>query len=347
MYHLSQCRRAVCFAAALALVAAGCATPLADGPTTPDGEQADVAGPSTVAADGDASPDGDADGEGATDEGMSDDEAMGDAPAATEPVPTTAAELAPALSEAELAVRRTDATPAERAAWGHRQQRLYRVLAVNPGWLDEVTAAVDPSVRTAVERNTTARVELNALLAGYEPGDTLPAWRVAEPKPAEELLGYYREAAERHNVPWEVLAAINLVETRMGRINGVSSAGAQGPMQFLPSTWEECCEGDPTDDRDAINGAAQYLVDRGAPGDMARAIFGYNNSDAYVAAITAYADVLTENPDAYYGYHGWQVYYSSAAGLLLLPVGYEESEPIDAAQWLAANPDQRLVLGDS
>ena len=54
--------------------------------------------------------------------------------------------------------------------------------------------------------------------------------------------------------------AINLAETRMGRIVGVSSAGAVGPMQFLPATWESCCVGDPTDAHDAILGAATYLA---------------------------------------------------------------------------------------
>jgi hypothetical protein len=44
-------------------------------------------------------------------------------------------------------------------------------------------------------------------------------------------------------VPWEFLAAIHLVETRMGRIRGTSSAGSQGPMQFLPSTWKRCGRG--------------------------------------------------------------------------------------------------------
>ncbi len=36
-------------------------------------------------------------------------------------------------------------------------------------------------------------------------------------------------------MPWYYLAAINLIETRMGRIDGLSTAGAQGPMQFLPA----------------------------------------------------------------------------------------------------------------
>ncbi len=260
------------------------------------------------------------------------------------PRPTSATAMADALSEAELAVRDTASTPQERAAWGQRQQQLYRILSGSEDWVDQVLAEVDPAVSTAVAGNWAARVELDFLLRQHTLSDTLPAWRIDEPLPADELLGYYREAGERHGVPWEILASINLIETRMGRINGISTAGAQGPMQFLPTTWAECCEGDPYNAQDAINGAGQYLIDRGAATDLDRAIWGYNNSDHYVGAVTGYAAVLAEDPEAYYGYHGWQVYFASTAGLALLPEGYEEPEPVDAATWLAANPDLHLTI---
>ncbi|MEM9133128.1 MAG: lytic transglycosylase domain-containing protein [Actinomycetota bacterium] len=260
------------------------------------------------------------------------------------PQPTSAEAMADALSEAELAVRDTGATAEERAAWGRRQQQLYRILAGREVWVDQVLAEVDPAVSTAVAGNWAARVELDFLLRQHSLSDTLPAWRIDEPLPADELLGYYREAGERHGVPWEILAAINLIETRMGRINGISTAGAQGPMQFLPTTWAECCEGDPYNDRDAINGAAQYLIDRGGATDLDRAIWGYNNSDHYVGAVTGYAAVLAEDPEAYYGYHGWQVYFASTAGLALLPEGYEEAEPVDADAWLTDNPEALLTV---
>ncbi len=109
---------------------------------------------------------------------------------------------------------------------------------------------------------------------------------VAGSIPAGPTISVCNQAAEdATGIEWEYLAAINLVETRMGRINGVSTAGAVGPMQFLPSTWAECCEGDPTIAADAIMGAGQYLLDRGGPLDMDRAILGYNNSKNYVTAV--------------------------------------------------------------
>ena len=82
----------------------------------------------------------------------------------------------------------------------------------------------------------------------------------------------------------------------MGRIDGVSDAGAVGPMQFLPTTWAECCTGDPTVTRDAIIGAATYLAQSGAPGDMQAAVHQYNPNDSYVAIVTAYAETLRDQP---------------------------------------------------
>jgi len=73
-----------------------------------------------------------------------------------------------------------------------------------------------------------------------------------------------------------VLAAVNLVETGMGRIDGVSIANAQGPMQFLPSTWAEpgIGKGNIRNPHDAIQAAARYLVRRGGLRDIRRGLWG-------------------------------------------------------------------------
>ena len=60
-----------------------------------------------------------------------------------------------------------------------------------------------------------------------KPSDTLPAWQIVRPLPAEQLLAYYHEAEAATGVPWYYLASINLIETRMGRIHGLSTAGAR------------------------------------------------------------------------------------------------------------------------
>ncbi len=252
--------------------------------------------------------------------------------------PTSPSEFAAEISTAEHAVRNASLDPAVTTQWGRRQQRLYRLLALNESWAPEALTLVENEVRFAVEQNWLARQELSSLVTSSKLSTVLPAWRVREPLPVAELMSYYEESEANSGIEWEYLAAINLIETRMGRIQGLSTAGATGPMQFLPSTWAECCEGDPTVDRDAIIGAGVYLRARGGPEDMERALFGYNNSDYYVAAVSAYAAVLRNDPDALAGYHAWEVYFRAEPGLVRIPPGYEELEPVDAAEWIAANP---------
>ena len=159
----------------------------------------------------------------------------------------------------------------------------------------------------------------------------------------ETLLGYYADAEAATGVAWYWLAAIHVQETRAGRIVGVSSAGAIGPMQFLPSTWQQCCVGDPTVTRDAILGAATYLAQSGAPQDMRAAVYQYNPNVSYVVAVTATAENLREAPELFAGYYGWQVFFASAAGDVRLPVGYSRTAPVSATDYVRDSPDD---LGD-
>ncbi len=252
------------------------------------------------------------------------------------PQPEDPTQLAAALTEAEQGIR-SEANLEVRALWGERQQRLYELLESESD-PSAVIAQVESPYTDAISLNLEARLALTALVNNYKISDTLPAWSIEPPLPAAELIELYQSAEAETGIDWEYLAAINLVETRMGRINGVSTAGAVGPMQFLPTTWAECCEGDPTVPADAIRGAGEYLVDRGGPDNMDRAILGYNNSKNYVTAVKAYAEVIRQDPDAYYGYHAWQVYFQTTVGLARLPVGYYEEASMDAAAWLEANP---------
>jgi membrane-bound lytic murein transglycosylase B len=221
-------------------------------------------------------------------------------------------------------------------------QLLLRALADQPELDEEVLAALDPAARPSIERIVRARQFLQARNAAdttpSEPPTELPAWTIVEPESADTLLAHYAEAEALTGIPWYWLAAIHLQETRMGRIQGVSSAGAVGPMQFLPTTWAECCTGDPLVTRDAIIGAATYLAQSGGPADMNAAVYQYNPNDGYVAVVTAYAETLRDEPGLYRGLHAFQVFFGSAAGTVRLPVGYTQSGPIDAAAYLAANP---------
>ncbi|MGI9022003.1 MAG: lytic transglycosylase domain-containing protein [Acidimicrobiales bacterium] len=228
----------------------------------------------------------------------------------------TAASLASGLATVEAAIRNPATPAAEIAGLGRRQQELYRALADSPEWQPEVVGLVPPEVRPAVAANVAADAELSGLA---EPRAELPRWTIVLPAPVDTLVAHYKAAAAAVGVEWQYLAAINLVETRMGRIRGDSSAGARGPMQFLPTTWDIYGEGgDINSDRDAILAAARLLKSRGAPDDMARALYAYNNSNRYVRAITAYADVIRADERTYAAYHAWQVYY----GDRLLPEGF-------------------------
>jgi membrane-bound lytic murein transglycosylase B len=144
-------------------------------------------------------------------------------------------------------------------------------------------------------------------------------------------------------VPWTVLAAVHLVESRMGRIMGLSSAGAQGPMQFLPATWARYgLGGDVWNTRDAIFGAANYLAVNGAAdGTDARldnALYRYNNDNRYVRGVRHYAAVMHADERAYQGYHAWQVYYRTHVGGFILPTGYELPRIMSVEEWLAIRP---------
>ncbi len=90
--------------------------------------------------------------------------------------------------------------------------------------------------------------------------------RYSDAEPVDALLTYYRAAAARYGIDWTYLAAINFIESGFGRNNGPSSAGAMGPMQFLPATWQEYGGGgDIMSARDSIQAAALFLQSVGAP----------------------------------------------------------------------------------
>ncbi len=228
--------------------------------------------------------------------------------------------LALQMVTAERAIRDHNVSGADLAWFGHLQQLTYRRIAAAPALRDPVLAAMPADLKTAATANADATADLRATVV---PGSDLPTtWRIVEPAPLDDLVRYYREAEAEFGVPWSYLASIHLVETRMGRIRGTSVAGAQGPMQFIPATWARYGEGDINSDRDSIRAAARYLSANGAPGNMANALFRYNQSQRYVRAVTAYAEVMRADPDAYRGYYHWQVYYLITRGDILLPVGY-------------------------
>lgn len=253
------------------------------------------------------------------------DEVLGDPP--TVPATRNAVELARQLDHAAATLRDRDATATDVRQAGEFQQLAVRTLAAASGaFRRKVTARLHPETALVTKGDVRAARLLQTMTS---PQQALPRWRIVAPPPATELLSYYQDAQRRTGVPWTYLAAIHLVETRMGRIRGVSTAGALGPMQFLPSTWAMYgAGGDINDPRDAILAAARLLRGNGAPGDMADALWHFNPSVSYVRAVSEYARTMQRSRSAYRGYWHWRVLYRHARGTYVLPVGYPDARPV-------------------
>jgi soluble lytic murein transglycosylase-like protein len=192
------------------------------------------------------------------------------------------------------------------------QQRIYRLLARDEALAAAVVSRLPPTVAQEARGNVEATAQIFAHSHPVPPSYEL---RTRRPEPADVLLRYFRRAERRFGVAWEVLAAVAHTETKFGRVVSSSSAGAQGPMQFLPSTWEAYgLGGDIDDPRDAIMGAANYLQASGAPADYRQALYGYNPVDAYVRAVMLYARNMMRDPRTYYAYYNWQVFVLTTDG---------------------------------
>ena len=230
-----------------------------------------------------------------------------------------AAYVATELGGVEQGIRLPDSPAEEYLSLGRRQQSAYHLLAAHPDWVPAVLNALPASIRSAVQANISAAQQIDDLNGA---SSALPHWRIIAPPAPDVLLSYYREVQQAYGIAWQYLAAINLIETNMGRIQGLSSAGAQGPMQFMPATWASYGRGDVNNPRDAILAAGRYLQSHGAPADMTRAIYAYNPSMLYVRAVQLYAEQMLVSERAFLAYYNWEVYVQTKTGEVLLPEGF-------------------------
>jgi soluble lytic murein transglycosylase-like protein len=249
--------------------------------------------------------------------------AQAPAPAPDEPLPRDAGALAARLTAV------TDATNAAADAWlasgaggpppedvalgALYQQRVYRSLARRPLLTAAVSRALPRRLRPALRDSAGALRALFRL--GGPPPARPPRFKLGDALPPDELRYYYGQAERRFGIPWNVLAAVNLVETNFNRIRSDSVAGARGPMQFVPSTWRRYgLGGDIRDPLDAILGAANYLRASGGRSNLRRALYAYNHSSLYVDAVLRYARRIAAGERGLVAMWSWQVFVRTPQG---------------------------------
>ena len=242
------------------------------------------------------------------------------APRPNEPIPRDVPSLARTLTRTTAALYASidawlasgrDAPPRPVALEALYQQRIYRLLASEPQLARATIRRLPPRLAAHARDSIAARRAL-APLATPRP---LAAFRVGPPLSARVLLRHYAQAERRFGVAWHVLAAVHFVESAFGKVKNRSSAGAQGPMQFMPATWRAYgLGGNVHNDRDAIMGAANYLRASGAPRDLRRALYAYNHSHAYVDSILRYTRLIERDVRNLYVFYSWQVFVRTTRG---------------------------------
>jgi membrane-bound lytic murein transglycosylase B len=240
-------------------------------------------------------------------------------PSVNAPIPTEPAPLARALvqttADLEQAIAnwnpKSTAAPQPVVLQALYQQRIYRLLTRDSSLATRTLALAPQALRTISRDLLAAQRELYRLT----PPIAVHTITVARARPAPVLLSYYREAQRRFKIPWNVLAAVNFVETKFGKLRSASAAGAQGPMQFMPATWRAYgLGGDVQDAHDAIIGAANYLHASGAPQNLRSALHHYNPSSAYVDAVVRYARRIGADRTMFYALYNWQVFVKTPRG---------------------------------
>jgi len=185
------------------------------------------------------------------------------------------------------------------------------VLAIRPAHQPLPAASIPPPPQVAIAVSQRATLPARASSSGpgatltmhIVPGSLTTGFQSLLAGDWLRLLPIWTTAGATYGVPWQVLAAINRVESNDGLNLGPSSAGAVGWMQFMPATWRAYgvdATGDgnanPNDPRDAIISAARYLAASGAQSDLPHAIYAYNHAWWYVDDVLSLARS--------YGYRG-------------------------------------------
>jgi hypothetical protein len=177
----------------------------------------------------------------------------------------------------------------------------YDALAVLLARAERTVARLDRRARVIAESSAAvAARRASADRAATVGGDVKAPDAMSIPADYHRL--YVSAAGTCPGLPWQVLAAVGQVESGHGRHNGPSSAGALGPMQFMPATFSAyAVDGDGdgdveiADPADAIFSAARYLCASGAgdgPAGVRRALYAYNHAQWYVELVLGVAQRL-------------------------------------------------------
>jgi membrane-bound lytic murein transglycosylase B len=182
------------------------------------------------------------------------------------------------------------------------RQRVILALA-----RDADAAAAVAKLAPAERDDLDARRDLDALSAVSPP--QVGGVSTGTARHASTLLSFYSEAKRRFGIGWELLAAINFVETDFGRARTTARADAQGPMQFEKATWLEYgMGGDVYNERDAILAAANLLAANGGRTNERAALKHYNLSPLYWDAVLHLAHRMATVPTAFREYYAWRLY---------------------------------------
>jgi Transglycosylase SLT domain len=235
-------------------------------------------------------------------------------PASTTPAPATPSEGAPVEATPQVRTQHTQGSTAGSTAAPHAHKKSQGSSGNAGGEHDEQgesstsggsSAAGAPGKRHAPAPSALTPalpLTLGSPISGVS-GFFIESFQVPP-----FLLPIYQAAGTAYGIPWQVLAAINQVETDYGRDLSVSSAGAEGWMQFLPAEWAQYgvdANGDgfkdPYNPADAIFTAARYLKAAGGDSDIRGAVFSYNHSQAYVESVMLRAQLLGGTPSELLG----------------------------------------------
>ncbi len=233
------------------------------------------------------------------------------APAATDPATDPAA--APVPSDATPAGTATDSVPTlgesapSVSAGGQQgQETVGKELRKATGEDADTSKSDGKPDATAIRQADGVPTSANPTFAQGLPGAAaigVPNFFIDKFRIPPFLLPIYQAAGIEYGIRWEVLAGINEIETDYGRNLNVSTAGALGWMQFMPSTWKQYGvdanhdgKKDPFNPVDAIFAAARYLKAAGADSDIRQAIFAYNHADWYVDSVLMRARLIGGTP---------------------------------------------------